>query len=286
MIKRSNQTRSVEVLPSLTPEQGLVLIGKLIAKGQGLLGSAPVKADDYQAWCTVARDYLTKTFGSLSPNVSAVMDIGRYGSFPMNAGEDYWQKHRATTLQKKLTVLEGLAEVLDTEIALDSPPGPNSSARPATSPQKSTSNQAFLVHGHDTAILEGTARFLEKLGVSPLILHEQPDQGRTIIEKFVDHSDVPFAVVLLTADDRGGPLSAKPEAYMARARQNVLFELGYFIGRLGRNRVCALYREGVEIPSDYSGVLFVPLDEGGAWKLRLAREMKAAGFDIDMNRAL
>lgn len=286
MANRSNKTRTVEVLPSVTPEQGLILIGKLIEKGKHLLGSPPINADDYEAWCTVARDYLAKTFGSLSPNLSAVMDIGRYGAFPMNASEAFWERQRAANLQKQLTVLQGLSEVLDTEISLDSPPGAGTGVKVPEPAQRTNSNQAFLVHGHDTAILEGTARFLEKLGISPLILHEQPDQGRTIIEKFVDHSDVPFAVVLLTADDRGGSIASNVDDYRPRARQNVLLELGYFIGRLGRNRVCALYREGVEIPSDYSGVLFVPLDDAGAWKFRLAREMKAAGFAIDMNRAL
>lgn len=288
MARRSNQTRSVEVLPSVTPEQGLALIAKLLAKGKGLLDAPPVKADEYKAWCAVARDFLTKIFGSLSPNVSSVMDIGRYGAFPANATEAFWERHRAESLQKQLTVLEGLSEILDTEISLDSPPGGNALPGRSTPSvgQKPTNNQAFLVHGHDTAVLEGTARFLEKLGVTPVILHELPDRGRTIIEKFVDHSDVPFAVVLLTADDRGGPFAAALNDLQPRARQNVLFELGYFIGRLGRNRVCALYREGVEIPSDYSGVLFVSLDDAGAWKLRLAREMKAAGLEIDMNRAL
>ena len=72
----------------------------------------------------------------------------------------------------------------------------------------------------------------------------------------------------------------------ARARQNVVFELGYFIGRLGRNRVCALYAEGVEIPSDYSGVVYTKLDASGAWRLELAKELKAAGLPVDMNLAL
>ena len=278
--RRSNETRGIEVLPSVTPEQGIKLIGNLIEKGGAILGVRPFPSDKYQAWCTMARDFLAKIFGSLSPNVSSVMDVGRYGSIPMNAGEDYWEKHRMHSLEKQLTILEGLKEVLETEIALDTP---EATPRAVYTP---TGNKTFLVHGRDGGILEGTARFLEKLGVPPIILHEQPDQGRTIIEKFVDYSDVAFAVVLLTSDDRGSLADEKYEEQKPRARQNVIFELGYFIGKLGRNRVCALYREGVEIPSDYAGVLFVPLDDGGAWKLKLAKEMKAAGLDIDMNRAL
>ena len=74
--------------------------------------------------------------------------------------------------------------------------------------------------------------------------------------------------------------------YRDRARQNVILELGYFTGKLGRNRICALHRGSVEIPTDYLGVVYVPLDEGGGWQLQLARELKAACFEIDMNKAV
>ncbi len=99
------------------------------------------------------------------------------------------------------------------------------------------------------------------------------------------NADVYFAVVLLTPDDIGYPIG-KSEASKSRARQNVVFELGYFISRLGRHRVCALHKGEIEIPSDYHGVIYVPLDEGGAWKFSLARDMKSAGIDIDLNKAL
>ena len=112
-----------------------------------------------------------------------------------------------------------------------------------------------------------------------------PYQGRTLIQKFVEHSDVAFAVVLLTPDDRGGLASESFESQRSRARQNVIFELGFFVGRLGRERVCALDLEDVEIPSDYQGVAFVPLDTKMAWKLELARELKAADLPVDLNDA-
>ena len=115
------------------------------------------------------------------------------------------------------------------------------------------------------------------------MLHEQPNRGRTIIEKFVDYASVGFAVVLLTADDLGGTKNTSIDKMSLRARQNVILELGFFLGALGRGRVCALYEHGVEIPSDYQGVVFVALDEGGAWKLAIAREMKAAGLPVDLN---
>jgi len=146
--------------------------------------------------------------------------------------------------------------------------------------------EVFLVHGHNREYPETVARFLEKLKLKPIILHEQPNKGRTIIEKFVDYSDVSFAVILLTGDDRGGLLDAPVEEQHLRARQNVILELGFFLGRLGRGRVCTLYAEGVEIPSDYDGIVFVPLDRSGAWRLALAREIKEAQIPIDMNDAV
>ena len=93
-----------------------------------------------------------------------------------------------------------------------------------------------------------------------------------------------FAVVLLTADDEGVARMSR-ERYL-RARQNVVFELGMFIGRLGRSKVAVLYEHGVELPSDVNGILYTPLDSAGAWKLSLARELLAAGIAVDLNRAM
>ncbi|MFA6054750.1 MAG: nucleotide-binding protein [Thermodesulfovibrionales bacterium] len=148
------------------------------------------------------------------------------------------------------------------------------------------SNKVFIVHGHNEAARESVARLITQIGLDPIILHEQPNKGKTIIEKFVDYSDVGFAVVILTADDRGGKTDDSPDAYKPRARQNVILELGFFLGRIGRERVCALYEEGVEIPSDYDGVVFVPLDKSGGWRLLLGRELRAAGLDIDLNKII
>jgi predicted nucleotide-binding protein len=148
------------------------------------------------------------------------------------------------------------------------------------------SKKVFIVHGHDNEAKEGTARFLEKLGLQLIVLHEQPNFGRTIIEKFETYSgDIVFAVVLLTPDDFGGIESA-PETRKPRARQNVIMELGYFMGRLGRFRVCALHKGGVELPSDYQGVLYIELDPYGAWKTKLAKEFEHAKLPIDLTGLL
>lgn len=145
------------------------------------------------------------------------------------------------------------------------------------------SNRIFVVHGHDDAALQGLARFLEKLGLEAIILKEQPDQGRTIIEKFEDTADdIGFAVVLLTPDDLGA--SVKAETSDARARQNVIFELGYFAAKLGRGRVCLLRKGHVEIPSDLYGVIYTDMDPADGWKAKLVGELKAAKLDFDANR--
>ncbi len=136
----------------------------------------------------------------------------------------------------------------------------------------------FIVHGHDNEAKAEVARFIERLGFQPLILHEQVSKGRTVIEKFEANSDVGFAVVLLTPDDEG---SKKGQPAKPRARQNVVLELGYFVGRLGRDRVCALRRGEVEIPSDFNGVVYETYDEHGAWRGKLAKELEAAKFAID-----
>lgn len=147
------------------------------------------------------------------------------------------------------------------------------------------SSKVFIVHGHDVETKEMVARFVQKIGLNPIILHEQASSGRTIIEKFEVYSDVGFAIVLLTPDDIGAAISDSADL-KSRARQNVILELGYFMGKLSRNRVCALYKAGVEIPSDYQGVLYIELDEKGAWRTKLAQELVQAEMKIKLEGLL
>ena len=143
----------------------------------------------------------------------------------------------------------------------------------------------FVVHGHDDEAKETVARFIERLGLNAVILHEQPSLGKTIIEKFETHSEVAYAVVLLTPDDLAKPRTGRAKL-RGRARQNVIFELGYFAAKLGRQNLCALYKPDVEIPSDFQGVLYIGMDSAGAWRSRLRREMGAAGLLIDTDEGL
>lgn len=196
--------------------------------------------------------------------------------------DDFWEMHAL-----RLGHLQGLIARSESEIATTQPsaaeyPSPKSGIQPLPI----DSRKIFVVHGHDNEAKEGTARFLEKLGLQPIILHEQASSGRTVIEKFETYSgDIAFAVVLLTPDDVGA-IAGNQSSLSPRARQNVIMELGYFMGRLGRVRVCALYKGDVELPSDYQGVLYIEMDPAGAWKTKLAQEFVQAKLPIDLNGLL
>lgn len=145
-----------------------------------------------------------------------------------------------------------------------------------------TQSKVFIVHGHDDEAKTAVAKFVETLGLKPTVLDEQPSKGRTIIDKFEEQADeAGFAIVLLTPDDVGSSKAIgerKP-----RARQNVIFELGYLLGGLGDKRVCVLYKEDVELPSGIRDVVYVPMDSADAWKLKLGQGMRKAGLPIDMS---
>lgn len=147
-------------------------------------------------------------------------------------------------------------------------------------------NQVFIVHGHDNEAKQEMARTLEKAGFDAIILHEQASVGMTIIEKIETYTNVAYAVVLYTECDLGRDKNADQVDERYRARQNVLFEHGYLVGRLGRNRVSAIVKGNVETPGDISGIVYIEMDAKGAWKYELAQNMKAVGIDVDLNRFL
>lgn len=147
-----------------------------------------------------------------------------------------------------------------------------------TTKQAPQSKKIFIVHGQDEGAKEATARFIASLGLQPIILHEQANKGRTIIQKFQEEaSDVGFAIVLMTPDD----VTASGEK---RARQNVILELGFFLGALGPSKVAAIVKDKLETPSDFDGVVYIPFD--GHWKMLLAKELEAAAYDIDWNTVM
>ena len=147
------------------------------------------------------------------------------------------------------------------------------------------SRKIFIVHGHDNDALQSVARFISRIGLEEIILSERPDGSRTVIEKFESESgDVSFAIVLMTPDDEGNAVAS--ESTRLRARQNVLYELGYFAGKLGRGKVLVLKKGHIEIPSDLAGVLYTEIDENGGWKRKLLSELAYAKVPFDKEKAL
>lgn len=148
-------------------------------------------------------------------------------------------------------------------------------------------NRVFVVHGHDSEAKTMVARILEQLGLEAVIFHEQPDQGETVIEKLESlTADATYAIVIYTECDLGRAKENDESANHFRARQNVVFEHGLFIGRLGRKRVCALVKGNIEKPSDLDGVIYIAMDDAGAWKMQLCKNLQAAGIDADANRII
>ena len=144
-------------------------------------------------------------------------------------------------------------------------------------------SKVFIVHGHDNAAKSEAARFVENLGFKAIILHEQASSGHTIIEKIEENTNVGFGIVLYTPCDLGASKGEK-DHLKPRARQNVIFEHGYLIGKIGRENVCALVKGDIETPNDISGVVYIKMDEGDGWKLAVAKEMKKSGYDVDLNK--
>ena len=142
-------------------------------------------------------------------------------------------------------------------------------------------NKVFIVHGHDNETKQEVARFIESIGLETIILHEQASRSMTIIEK-IEHysSEANFAIVLYTPCDKGRGAKETNVPARDRARQNVVFEHGYLMAKIGRKNVCALVKGEIETPSDISGVVYTPLDSNGGWKIELTKELKACGYTI------
>lgn len=198
--------------------------------------------------------------------------------------DEYWNEaaaqQRASTLS---AVFRPRTSVLDTD-SKSNPLQDNKTMNYSDASHDKA--KVFVVHGHDEAAKQEMARFLENVGFKAIILHEQPDAGKTIIEKIEANTDVLFAVVLYTECDLGRAKNDPPNQEKFRARQNVVFEHGYLIAKLGRDRVSALVKGNVETPGDISGVVYTPMDSSGAWKLQLVKNMRAVGINVDANKLL
>lgn len=237
----------------------------------------------YHLWDDYNSEYLKQSFNNELNEYKSSYDqcadwVGFVGIRTRPESVQEKLANHKTKIEKKFDNLEKLyskTDLLKSSIQSD----------PTSLPSEiELSHNIFIVHGHDDRAKLDVARTVTQIGLNPVILSEQANQGQTVIEKFEFHSNVGFAIIILTCDDLGKGKSESEEKY--RARQNVILEMGYFIGKLGRAKVFPLYESGVELPSDLHGIVYVPLDGAGAWKLKLGQELKTAGYEIDMNKLI
>lgn len=286
MVRRPTQQRPQNAeLTTKQMQQAVVRLRKRISSIENLDPQSLVSRGD----ANIAKnslnaeidDALTRTFGQDSTEYRRYRDAAAL-SFP-----EFYDRTTPPHMiieglshskARSIALLETAINSLEEQIEESAAQAPANISKIQS--EMAQTRQIFVVHGHDVGAREAVARFLEKCAFEAIVLHEKPNQGKTIIEKFEANAKVGFAVILLTPDDEAALPSGTP---CRRARQNVILELGYFIGRLGRDRVCALKSGAVDLPSDILGVAWTDFDSGGAWKQALARELKAAGYEIDWN---
>lgn len=235
---------------------------------------------DYIKWDAFNSDLISHSFDKSDNPQSYYGEYGRTGN-PHNLWGEDLAKEIKQQITEKITYLESLLERLplipskeiqeDNQIELKN---------------QNMSKEVFIVHGHDNELKQEVARFLSDMGFNPIILHEQPNTGKTIIEKIEEFSNVCFGIVLYTPCDKGGILAADIKDLKPRARQNVIFEHGYLMAKLGRKRVCALIKDEVEKPGDIDGVIYISYDSNGGWKNSIAKEIQANGLTFNINALL
>jgi len=228
---------------------------------------------DFQAWMTKAERFLIRKFGNDSLEHTKFKETHFsltifYWGTPDSKFVEACRSGLETTKAVFLTYLKEMEEIEEKKVD--------------TTPLKvynPTYEKVFIVHGHDGELKQAVARIIEKQGIEAIILSEQANKGRTIIEKFEDYSDVSGAICLFTADDYGR--AKTDETDNTRARQNVVLETGYFMGKLGRDHVVLLADQNIEMPSDLSGVVYT---DSANWEIDLLKELKGMGYTVDLNK--
>lgn len=213
---------------------------------------------DYKKWDSYNSELISRSFDDNDSPQSYYRVYGRTGDPTRLFGEDII-KEAKQQINEKVVCLESIMG----QLPLIPQTAPNDNNDRSVKVNMGNKD-VFIVHGHDSGLKNEVARFITDMGYNPIILHEQPNTGKTIIEKIEAFTNVCYAIVLYTPCDKGA--SKDCPNVQPRARQNVVFEHGYLIGKLGRERVCALIKEEVEKPGDVDGVVYVSYDGRGAWK--------------------
>lgn len=225
---------------------------------------------------TIKRVKITESEASIEPIVQEIEQKDKLDPSP----------YKMLRAPAKWRAIDKLKDVTDKYINVA--PGTKKRKQEPSHQKSSTmdSKKVFVVHGHDTELKNDVELFLRSIKLEPVVLHRELDEGLTIIEKFEKHSNVNFAIILLTPDDIGFPLSEAEKAEAERkieyrARQNVIFEFGYFVGKLTRKNVCCIYKSGTQLPSDLDGLIYKKVnksvEEVGMF---LMKELKNAGLEV------
>ena len=233
-------------------------------------------SDSFEFWNDYNLEYLKSAFNNENNEYRQTYDNTAFlNGLYSRAGKDIIIKNKIRAKVVSLQKLYGKVELLKDSENL------KISVEDYNKKEVKLSSDIFIVHGHDDVVRLNVTRAIEQLGLNPIILNEKANEGKTVIEKFEAHSNVSYAIILMTNDDKGNVKSASE--LNPRARQNVIFEFGFFCGKLGRKGVCVLYERGVELPSDINGFVYIPIDSAGGWKLKVVNELKAIGYNIDTN---
>ena len=249
---------------------------RLIKKTDELISQEVTDSDsEFTKWKTSVQLFISSRIGDNSIIMQQFKKI-RFAPIivPLNGSETQFHRDCAYYCRSGLTETKAMLEAYLDELGY-STEYDKSSIENATN----DSTKIFIVHGHDGELKQSVARIIEKQSIKPIILSEQANTGFTIIEKFEKNSDVGCAICLFTADDLGRTKSESIDK--PRTRQNVVFETGYFMGKLGRDHVVILSDKGIDIPSDLSGVVYTDTNN---WQVDLLKELNKMGYDIDLNK--
>jgi predicted nucleotide-binding protein len=239
--------------------------------------------NDYSKWDSFNSELLRRLFtteeAAKEYDVWGVMSVSMYEE---SLGEQIADAYK--DIDKKIHRLDSIIERLELiPLAIQVAPAADAALPPSAHPR---SKKVFVVHGHDEVAKTSLEVFLHEIGLEPVVLHRQADEGLTVIEKFEKHSEVGYAFILLTPDEVAylAAEASKPEADRKtefRARPNVIFEFGYFVGKLGRSRVCCLYTGNVSLPSDISGMIYKKYEKNiEEVAYSVIKDLKASGYGV------
>ena len=242
------------------------------------------ESPEFKAWQVKAENILTKCYGMESRELYRFRNIIFYPRYAHATQSDEVNLCAGGLKEAKAYFEVYLEEIEDNcaENVSSDVSGISGEAKFVEEKVNSTrKKKVFIVHGHNDALKQEAARIIEKQGIEAVILSEQANQGKTIIEKIEENADVDAAICLFTGDDYGRAKGTEAEENKLRARQNVVFEAGYFMGKLGRKNVIIVADKNLELTSDMQGVVYT---DAGNWKTEVLQGLDKIGYAIDFNK--